>query len=71
MRHLNKLTLNTSPHIGSLSSNHGIKVSNIYFADECLLFGILGKYLGIPNIVKWKDISNTQELLNKVNKKNF
>lgn len=67
IRHLNKLTLNTSSHIGLLCSNHGIKVSNLYFADECFLFGISGKYWGIPNIVKWKDLSNTQELLNKVN----
>lgn len=38
IRHLNKMTENSSNHIGILCSPRGFKISNLVFPDDCLLF---------------------------------
>ncbi|KAI5312444.1 hypothetical protein L3X38_041617 [Prunus dulcis] len=38
IRHLNKLTESTRTQVGLLSSPHGYRISNLVFADDCLIF---------------------------------
>lgn len=125
IRKLNLLASNTRNQIGILSSPSGVRVSNLMFADDCLVFskanttaahhilntldcfskasseqinyhkstlyfsknvpnacrvnlshilGIqhkstIGKYLGIHNVVSWKDPINTNDITLKVQRK--
>lgn len=38
IRHLNKLTESTRTQVGLLSSPHSYRISNLVFADDCLIF---------------------------------
>lgn len=125
IRHLNVLALKSKTHVGLLSSPLGFRISNLMFADDCLIFGkascsaarriskvlddfakasgqkinfhkssvyfskkvtsndrssiynilniqhkaTIGKYLGIHNIIFWKDPVNANELLLRISKK--
>lgn len=39
IRHLNLLTLKSKNHVGLLSSPLGFRISNLMFANDCLIFG--------------------------------
>lgn len=125
IRKLNMLASNTRNQVGILSSPCGIRVSNLMFADDCLIFSkanttaarhilktldsfskasgeqinyhkstiyfsnnvpnacrfnlscilsiqhkaTIGKYLGIHNVVFWKDSINTNDLILKMQNK--
>lgn len=125
IRTLNNLSLRTKTQVGILSSPHGLRISNLLFADDCLIYSkasptaarnifktlndfskasgqqinyhkstlyfsnnvpsasrinlaqilsiqhktTIGKYLGIHNIVFWKDPINTSDLILKMQKK--
>lgn len=125
IRSLNSLSSRSKNHVGILSSPHGFRISNLMFADDCLIFarassvaarnifkvlnnfghasgqrnnfskstiyfsnnvhhivkhdiscipGIqhrtpIGKYLGIHNIVFWKDPANTNDIILRIQKK--
>lgn len=124
IRHLKILSDNPKSHVGVLSSPRGLRICNLVFADDCLIFGKassttrnikkvldafssasghqinlhksicyfssnvhrtikedicsllgiprkhhIGKYLGIHNIVFWKDPVNASELLLKLQNK--
>ncbi|KAL6142199.1 hypothetical protein ACLB2K_060482 [Fragaria x ananassa] len=125
IRHLNLAADKPKNHVGILSSPKGIRISNLLFAEDCLIFGrasstaarnidnilrkfaassgqqinldkssiyfsnktqaslkvnisnllgikhktTIGRYLGIHNIVFWKDPQNARELLIKISKR--
>ncbi|CAL9007199.1 unnamed protein product [Prunus brigantina] len=125
IKHLNKLAESTRTQVGLLSSPHGYRISNLVFADDCLIFvkampvaarkvlaileafakasgqrinfhkstiyfsprvqsnvksnisnvlqiqhrTTIGKYLGIHNIIFWKDPQNVRELIDKIRSK--
>ncbi|XP_062021441.1 uncharacterized protein LOC133738016 [Rosa rugosa] len=125
IRSLNAASTTSKHHVGLLSSPNGVRVSNLLFADDCLIFGrgspkaarnitrilsrfaacsgqhinsdkssvyfssnlnastklhianilgiqhrtTIGKYLGVHNIIFWKDPLNAKELLVRISKK--
>ena len=122
---MNSLSSRSKNHVGILSSPRGFRISNLMFADDCLIFarassvaarnifrvlsnfghasgqrinfnkstiyfsnnvhhivkqdiscilGIqhrtsIGKYLGIHNVVFWKDPANTNDIILRIQKK--
>lgn len=38
IRHFNNLNANPRSQVGILSSPHGLRISNLDFADDCLIF---------------------------------
>lgn len=60
IRHLNNLTSNASSYIGLVTSNHGLKISNLYFADDCLLFAQATMEGQSSKISGWKSNSSFQ-----------
>ncbi|KAL6190194.1 hypothetical protein ACLB2K_036592 [Fragaria x ananassa] len=125
IRNLNLLASNSKYHVGLLTSPLGFRISNLMFADDCLIFAkaskkaarkisqvldafsaasgqkinfhksslffsdkvnsstkneivnviniqhkrTIGKYLGIHNVVFWKDPTNAKELLQRISSK--
>ncbi|CAL2254759.1 unnamed protein product [Prunus armeniaca] len=69
---------NPKSNVGLLSSPGGDRISNLVFADDCHIFArattiqhktTLGRYLGIHNIIFWKDPANANLLIERIRSK--